>query len=122
MNTSSKLIPLVAGTSLEVLEGGVQRVRGVLTRAVVVVLVDIRMHGPLLLMTFREGGVVRTNLRLNGSFVCLANLRTEFDMLELDISKSGCVSSAVRKTTHSADEDVVALNRRQGTTLDIKIR
>ncbi len=87
MNTSSKLIPLVAGTSLEVLEGGVHRVRGVLTRAVVVILVYVGVDSSLLLMAFREGGVMRADLRLNSCFICFANLRTKLDVLELKMDQ-----------------------------------
>ena len=86
MDTSSKLIPLIARTSLEVLESGVHRVRGILIRAVVVILVDVSMDSALLLVAFREGGVVSTDLSFDGCLICFANLRTKFDVLKLNIS------------------------------------
>ncbi len=75
MDSSPKLIPLVASTSLEVLEGGVHRVRCILSGAVVIIFIYISMDSALLLMAFRKGSVMGTYLRLDGSFVCLADLR-----------------------------------------------
>ena len=117
VDSSPKLIPLVASTSLEVLEGRVHRVRGILTGAVVIIFIYISMDSALLLMAFRKGSVMGTDLRLDGSFVCLADLRAEFNMLKLNMNTSGCVGYGFGRTTHSADEDVVALNRRQRPTL-----
>ena len=87
VNTSTELIPLVASTSLEVLESGVLGVRGVLTRAVVVILVYVGVDCSLLLMAFRKGGVVRADLCLNSCFICFANLRTKLDVLELKMDQ-----------------------------------
>ena len=85
VDSSPKLIPLVASTSLEVLEGGVHRVRGILTGAVVIIFIHISMDSALLLMAFREGGVVSTDLSFDGCLICFANLGTEFDVLKLNI-------------------------------------
>ena len=60
-------------------------VRGILTRAVVVILVYVGVDSCLLLMAFRKGGVVRADLCLNSCFICFDNLRTKLDVLELKI-------------------------------------